>query len=414
MKRLLMLILVLALLLPMPVSAQDSPQPNAQISWPLPVYVLRGQVPIIGTANLPAMAGYFLEYAVLPENTFTPDESTLWFPATLPANTPVQEDVLGVWDTTQTQDGIYALRLTVNVPGENPVQHVVGPLRVENAPPPFVTVEQPTAPPPAQSNVPEPLPPDFTNADWAPVERVAGAMAFVYVPAGCFMMGSDRNDEQPPHEVCLDSFWISKTEVTNSQYITCVNAGACEPPQQMDSDDRDSYFDDTTFANYPVLAVTWFQAQQFTMWLGGELPSEAQWEYAARGPEAWLYPWGETEPTSATANINNEVGDTSLAGAYPKGASWVGAVDMVGNVAEWTRSLYRDYPYVSDDGREMLDPSIDADRVYRGADYVSDVGDSRSSARWPAAPDTWRDYIGFRVIVRDLDNVGGEGDASPQ
>jgi formylglycine-generating enzyme required for sulfatase activity len=403
MKRLCFAVLSASLLLFHAALAQG-PDPNANISWPLPVYVVRGQVEIRGTANLADQTGYFIEFVALPDGVNTPDESAAWFPATLPVTVPVADDVLGLWDTTMIPDGVYALRLTVNTTGGSS-HHVVSPLRVENNPPPFVVISQPeqTAVPP-QAPV-EPLPVGYPNVEWTPVERDINGMAFVFVPAGCFMMGSEvYADEYPVHEVCLGSFWISKTEVTNGQYAACVVAGVCTPPERLTSYGRDSYFENTDFANYPVIYVSWNQAQDFAAWVGGALPTEAQWEYAARGPESWTYPWGEEEPSTAVLNYDRATGDTSLVGAYPKGASWVGALDMAGNVMEWTNSLYRDYPYDADDGRELVDPSIDAERVIRGsAWYMS--GNLHASFRQRETPASTFDSGGLRIIVYDINTA---------
>jgi hypothetical protein len=143
------LLIFTLLALTMTVSAQTvsptaTPNPNANISWPPPVYVLSGQFTIRGAANLPSMSGYFIEFEALNADLSTPTPE-LWLPATLPNTSAVQDDVLGVWDTTAVPDGIYNLRLTVNVVSGSPVQEVVGPVRVENNPPPFAATAVPTA-----------------------------------------------------------------------------------------------------------------------------------------------------------------------------------------------------------------------------------------------------------------------------
>jgi formylglycine-generating enzyme required for sulfatase activity len=404
MKRVWFTVFVLTLLLPSAVLAQDPiGYEDANISWPPPVYVLRGSVEVYGTALPADMTGYFLEYRpLLPD--LTPDESAVWFPATLPSTQAVENDVLGVWDTTTTLDGLYELRLTVNIQGDDPYHVVVSPLRVENTPPPFAVQPEPAA----NGNGGGAVPSDDVffsagspNADWTPVEQEFNGVPFVYVPAGCFMMGSEGYaDEAPVHEICLDAFWISKTEITNAQYAACVEVGVCTGPGQVDSYNRDEYYGNADFANYPVLYVDWFQALAYAQWLGGTLPTEAQWEYAARGTEGFTYPWGESEPSTALVNYDFEVGDTSLVGSYPKGASWVGAVDMAGNAREWTSSLYRDYPYDPDDGRELLDATIDATRVIRGSTYQSGyASDLRGAVRYDTEPDDTSVVTGIRVVL---------------
>ncbi|MBK8782163.1 MAG: SUMF1/EgtB/PvdO family nonheme iron enzyme [Anaerolineales bacterium] len=117
----------------------------------------------------------------------------------------------------------------------------------------------------------------------------------VYVPAGEFTMGSDDSDA-PIHTVYLDAFWIDQTEVTNKQYKACVDAGTCEPPSNTSSDTHPSYYGNPEFDNYPVIYVNWDKANRYCkVWTGtgGSLPTEAQWEKAARGTDARTYPWGE-------------------------------------------------------------------------------------------------------------------------
>ena len=133
------------------------------------------------------------------------------------------------------------------------------------------------------------IPAGSSNADWTPVVEEYNGIPFVKVPAGCFMMGSEdgEDDEKSVHEVCLSEFWIGQTEVTNAQYKRCVAENKCTPPYDTE------YHDNPFSMEQPVVHMTWDQANELAEWLGGALPSEAQWEYTARGPEAWVYPWGE-------------------------------------------------------------------------------------------------------------------------
>jgi len=124
-------------------------------------------------------------------------------------------------------------------------------------------------------------------------------MLLMYVPAGEFLMGSldsDHNataDEKPRSTVYLDTFWIDQTEVTNAQYTLCVQAGTCLAPLYDGSNTRDSYFSYSQYANYPVVFVTWDDAFNYCKWVDRRLPTEAEWEKAARGPDGRTYPWGE-------------------------------------------------------------------------------------------------------------------------
>ncbi len=134
--------------------------PNANINWPPPVYVLRGEVAVRGSANLPNMSSFFLEFRPLNEDLTPQEDAAPWFPATLPNTVPVNDNVLGVWQTTTAPDGVYELRLTLNVSGGLPVFYIVRPLRIENTPPPFVTIEAPV--PTSTPQVVQPLPPTPT------------------------------------------------------------------------------------------------------------------------------------------------------------------------------------------------------------------------------------------------------------
>jgi hypothetical protein len=147
-------------------------------------------------------------------------------------------------------------------------------------------------------------------------------------------------DAKPVHAVYLDAYYIDKTEVTNAQYADCVAAGACPEPLSDSSETRKEYYGNPQFATCPVLRVTWDHANAYCRWRGRRLPTEAEWEKAARGPDGQFFPWGNTLPTCELANFNRCVGDTVAVGSYPEGASPYGALDMIGNVREWVNDLY--------------------------------------------------------------------------
>jgi len=236
----------------------------------------------------------------------------------------------------------------------------------------------------------------------------------VYVPAGEFWMGSTEqeidavmaecedcnldwlDEELQRHKVRVEGFWIDRTEVTNAQYRKCVDAGACSPPQKVSSRTRESYYGNPEYDDYPVIYVTWHQARAYAAWVGGRLPTEAEREYAARGPEGRTYPWGEDPPDERLLNYNRPGGDTTRVGDYPGGASWVGALDMSGNVWEWTSSLWESYPYDAADGRE--DPEAEGFRVLRGGWFGSTALWARSGARYCYGPYRSNDDFGFRVV----------------
>jgi serine/threonine-protein kinase len=223
----------------------------------------------------------------------------------------------------------------------------------------------------------------------------------VYVPAGDFAMGSSegspeaRGDESPQHQVQLEAFWIGRTEVTNAQYKQCVAAGGCTPPAQDGSCTRERYYSDAAYADYPVVNVTWYQARDYAAWAGGRLPTEAEWEYAARGPAGSIYPWGDDPPSGAVLNVDGS--DTLAVGSYPQGASWCGGLDMGGNVWEWVSSLYWPYPYDAADGRE--DAAADATRLVRGGSTAEGAADTRSALRHEYGPDESYCSKGFRLVL---------------
>ena len=210
------------------------------------------------------------------------------------------------------------------------------------------------------------------------------------VPAGLFLMGSEDPeadaDEGPVARIRVEAFWIDRVEVTNARYAACVEAGACSPPLGPS-------FRQASQADHPVSIVSWAQATTYCRSVGKRLPTEAEWEKAARGADARRFPWGSSfEP--GRANAGHTAG-TESAGSHPGGASPDGVLDMAGNVWEWTSSLYRPYPYDPGDGRE--EPMARGARVNRGGSWYYAPWYARTTYR-ATADHTYRRIadLGFR------------------
>ena len=225
------------------------------------------------------------------------------------------------------------------------------------------------------------------------------------IPSGEFEMGSNDGDtdEKPLHKVYLDAYWIDKTEVTNAQYQLCLDTGACTSPKTNESYSRENYFDSEAYADYPVIHMEWYQARDYCRWAGGRLPSEAEWEKAAKGEDGHIYPWGNSNPGDSLLNYNNNKGDTTPVGSYPAGASPYGVLDMAGNVLEWVEDWYReDYYSSKNDWINPQGPSyVEWEyRLLRGGSWSLNYAFARSSDRVMFNPSLF-DNIGFRC-ARDV------------
>jgi len=217
--------------------------------------------------------------------------------------------------------------------------------------------------------------------------RVRGReLEWVTIPGGSFLLGSDENpNEKPRHRVTVKSFQIAKTEVTNEQYRKCVDAGRCT------KGDFEPLGDD-----YPVTGVDWAQAKNFAEWAGGRLPSEAEWEYAARGGGLDRgYPWGDDEATCATAVIDGCGGQAAPVCSKPAGNSVQGLCDMAGNVWEWTQDWYHNsYEVAPSDGSAWEDRGTL--RVRRGGGADRPTAQARSGFRGTRLPEYHGALVGFR------------------
>ena len=272
----------------------------------------------------------------------------------------------------------------------------------------------------------------------APVADPAGEPSMVRIAGGSYPMGSasGRKSAKPPHRVTLRPFLIDAHEVTNAGFAAFLNtlevtakrdvrAGALHPDDVegpdadrlwggaggnarafMEMDDSDArigivagrFAPEPGFADLPAPESTWRGARAFCAWRGARLPTEAEWEAAARGGEGRAYPWGEAPPTPERAVFGRRRGRTDPVGSHPRGATPEGVFDLAGNEAEWTSSLFKPYPYDARDGRE--DPAAPGERVTRGGDHVFDVVPDRLTGYFRDGfsrdPRRGHRHIGFR------------------
>jgi formylglycine-generating enzyme required for sulfatase activity len=222
------------------------------------------------------------------------------------------------------------------------------------------------------------------------------------VPAGPFLMGSDPNkdkdaqeDEQPQHRVTVEAFQIAKYPVTVAEYFCFLRAGHRGRSQLAQ-------------VEHPAVDISWQDAMEYVRWLSERtgqtwrLPSEAEWEKAARGTDGRIYPWGSTFDESRCNSNEGGVGDTTPIGAYESGASPCGALDMAGNVWEWASGLYKPYPYKPRDGREQVESITSrglsaGSRVRRGGSWFNHGRYARVACRMQTNPNYVSNHVGFRL-----------------
>lgn len=285
---------------------------------------------------------------------------------------------------------------------------------------------------------PGPTPALRMDPEQAPLSAAAQER-MIALPAGRYPMGysNARAAARPAHAVMLDSFLIDPTEVTNAQFAEYLNALELEVHADFAYSEADpADFSETAglellegglrpehypliglddnevriearggrlvaakgFENHPVAETTWRGARNYCAWRGARLPTEAEWEAAARGFEGRTYPWGEETPSDRRVYTRYPSGVTAPVGSRPAGATTEGILDLAGSLAEWTASLYRPYPYTPADGREDL--QAPGERVTRGGDYVFDTDDDQLTGYFRSgfsrAVRSGHRHIGFR------------------
>lgn len=264
--------------------------------------------------------------------------------------------------------------------------------------------QEPVTPaePQSQPEDPEPEAPTLQPINLAgppagtPMVWVDGSI-LVHVPGGEFIMG-DGGDDNPVHTVGLSSFWIYRTAVTNRMYSICIAAGRCDPPQ--DEKARKA-LSDPVKRDFPVVNVDWQQAEAYCQFVEGRLPTEAQWEKTARGPEGNIYPWGDSAPICNLLNYKDCVGNKSDVYDYPVGKSYYEALDLSGNVFEWVADWYTPGYYDDSPGVDPLGPELSEVRSVRSSSFNSEAGILSPARRFFLKPEDHRPDLGFRCVVED-------------
>ena len=260
---------------------------------------------------------------------------------------------------------------------------------------------------PTATELPTEIPPTPTPAFGVGSTMISekDGMMLRYVPAGEFDMGSEQyDDEKPIHTVYLDAYWIDQTEVTNAMYAKCVSAGDCGEPSDSSSHAHDSYYGNSEFNDYPVMYVSWEDANDYCAWAERRLPTEAEWEKAARGGlDGKTYPWGDDAPVCEYDAVNgakfdndagcNDTGTEKVASYSPNG---YGIYDMAGNLWEWVADWYGSDYYANSSSSNPFGPDTGFSRVLRGGSWSYYGNVLRSALRDGNYPTVTYLDVGFR------------------
>lgn len=316
----------------------------------------------------------------------------------------------------QKPEGEQALAQNVASNASEVITDTVAPVLVSSATAkPTRTPTETPLPSPTFTPSPSPTPtPDTRTTN--PIDKAW----LIEVPGGEFVMGSDDGvdpyfwgAEGPSHFVSVDAFKIYQTEVTNAMYLACVEAKACPRPSQTKARQSDSYFGNPEYADYPVIYVNHLDAVAYCVWAGGRLPTEAEWEKAARGTDGRLFLWGNAPASGDQANlcdarcpsseresrVNDGFAYTAPVGSFPAGASPYGVLDMAGNVLEWVQDWMGTLYYEASPYENPLGPASASRRVARGGSFINPSSGIRVVARMGINPNETIDTLGFRCVI---------------
>ncbi len=239
------------------------------------------------------------------------------------------------------------------------------------------------------------------------IKKVANVPGMVYIPAGWFWMGCNPKDpycanvvtppnrvltdEKPYHEVYLDAYYIDKNDVTVSEYKKCVDAQGCTPPVMR----KYGNWNGAGRENHPVTWMNWYQVKAYCKWAGETLPTEAQWEKAARGTDGRFYPWGNHWDASKGCFDKSS---TCVVGSYPQWASPYGVMDMSGNVWQWVNDWYDEHYYSNSPDHNPKGPMSGYQHIFRGGSWTAGSASLRSALRFAIEPPFKNLNIGFRCV----------------
>jgi len=270
-----------------------------------------------------------------------------------------------------------------------------------------------------------------------PIRDIDG-MVQAYIPAGTYLRGSTEDEvafginlcrqhyqpcnswyyerEFPPNEVTLSPFLIDQNEVTNQQYKNCVDAGSCTEPLVCKK--GEPTYQDSQMADHPVICVSWEEASKYCEWVGGRLPTEAEWEYAFRGENSLIFPWGDEfvgsnlnycDVNCDQGHADNAFDDgykrTAPVGSLQSGVSWSGLNNQGGNVSEWVSDWFGEYE--QGDLNNPTGPTSGTQKMIKGCSWYSPAAYCRGAARGSVDPDTRFDFLGFRCAESSSPVIDG-------